>query len=170
MKEALTMPRPWWKEPMVWLIAGLPMAAVVASFATYFIAASNPDPLVKAGYHKEGMAPDKDTTLEDRARALGLSGRLAMQADGTITLSLASPMAELTGDLRLSLIHPTHVEQDINVLLVRTDQNQYIGTVADMDNGRRQVIIEPEDLSWRLSGHWQAPRDQSLDLGGPSAR
>ena len=170
MKDALEMPRPWWKEPMVWLVAGLPLTAVVASFATYFIAASAPDPLVKAGYHKEGMAPGKDSTLEDRAAALGLGARLQLDASGRISLLLVADAQAPTGNLRLSLIHPTHAERDINVILAHTDGNTYMGTVGNMANARHQVIIEPEDLSWRLSGHWSEPLAAPLGLGVMTAQ
>ena len=170
MKDALEMPRPWWKEPMVWLVAGLPLTAVVASFATYFIAAHAPDPLVKAGYHKEGMAPGKDRTLEDRAAALGLGARLQLDASGRISLLLVAGAEAPTGNLRLSLIHPTHAEQDINVILAHTDANTYIGTVGNMVKARHQVIIEPEDLTWRLSGYWTDPLAEPLGLGVMSAQ
>lgn len=48
--------RPFWREPMVWLIAGLPLAAVVAAFATLWIANRNIDPHVTEGFQKQGLA------------------------------------------------------------------------------------------------------------------
>ncbi len=38
--------KPWYREPWPWFIIGLIGAAVLASFATLWIAVSNPDPLV----------------------------------------------------------------------------------------------------------------------------
>ncbi|MEM1410833.1 MAG: FixH family protein [Pseudomonadota bacterium] len=38
--------RPWYREPWPWIIIGLLGTVVVASLATFWIAASNPDGLV----------------------------------------------------------------------------------------------------------------------------
>ena len=38
--------RPWWREPMVWLVVGGPAAVVVASLATAVIAWRGADPVV----------------------------------------------------------------------------------------------------------------------------
>jgi hypothetical protein len=43
-----TMPRPWWREPMMWLVLGGPAAVVVAGVATAAIAMHRPDPVIKA--------------------------------------------------------------------------------------------------------------------------
>lgn len=38
--------RPWWREPMVWLVVGGPALVVVASLVTAVIAWRGADPLV----------------------------------------------------------------------------------------------------------------------------
>ena len=40
--------RPWWREPMLWLVIGGPVAVVVAGVATLVIAIQQPDPVIKA--------------------------------------------------------------------------------------------------------------------------
>jgi len=40
--------RPWWREPMLWLVIGGPVAVVLASVATLVIAIRQPDPVIKA--------------------------------------------------------------------------------------------------------------------------
>lgn len=37
---------PWWRYRMVWLVVAGPAAVVLAGLATFWIAASNPDPVV----------------------------------------------------------------------------------------------------------------------------
>lgn len=39
--------RPWWREPLVWMVVGFPMVAVVAGITTLVIAIRNPDPVIK---------------------------------------------------------------------------------------------------------------------------
>lgn len=41
-----TVPRPWWREPMVWLVIGGPATVVVAAIATGIVAWRGADPLV----------------------------------------------------------------------------------------------------------------------------
>ncbi len=36
----------WWRLPIVWMVIGGPLAVVVASFATLFLAVSHPDPVL----------------------------------------------------------------------------------------------------------------------------
>ena len=43
-----TMSRPWWREPMMWLVLGGPAAVVVAGIATAAIAMHGADPVIKA--------------------------------------------------------------------------------------------------------------------------
>ncbi len=38
--------RVWWREPMMWLVLGGPLAVIVAGFATLAIAIANPDPVL----------------------------------------------------------------------------------------------------------------------------
>lgn len=39
--------RPWWREPLVWMVIGGPLAVVVAGIATLVIAVKNPDPVLQ---------------------------------------------------------------------------------------------------------------------------
>jgi uncharacterized protein len=43
---ASTQVRVWWREPMMWLVLGGPLAVIVAGFATLAIAIANPDPVL----------------------------------------------------------------------------------------------------------------------------
>ncbi|WP_156466840.1 MULTISPECIES: nitrogen fixation protein FixH [unclassified Methylibium] len=39
-------PLPWWREPMLWLVLGGPLAVVVAAIATAVIAVRGSDPVL----------------------------------------------------------------------------------------------------------------------------
>jgi hypothetical protein len=43
-----TLMRPWWREPMLWLVIGGPVAVVLAGVATLVLAIRLPDPVIKA--------------------------------------------------------------------------------------------------------------------------
>ena len=44
MSEALSQPKPWWREPMVLLVVSGPAAVVIASFITLALVIKHPDP------------------------------------------------------------------------------------------------------------------------------
>lgn len=43
--------RPWWKEPIMWLVVGGPLTVVIAGLSTLVIAVKNPDPVLD---HRDG--------------------------------------------------------------------------------------------------------------------
>lgn len=149
--------RPWWKEPMVWLIAALPATAVVAGFATYFIAAHEPDSLVKSDYRKEGFAlVEKTPPADQQATRLGLLARVT-SLDGKLVVKLGSREKVEPARLSLTVIHPTKESQDIHLLLDRSPEETYVAMLPDLGSGKRILVLEPEDRSWRITGQWQAP-------------
>ncbi|MGQ9723862.1 MAG: nitrogen fixation protein FixH [Tepidimonas sp.] len=41
-----SLPRPWFREPFVWMVIAGPLIVVIASIATVVLAARNPDPVL----------------------------------------------------------------------------------------------------------------------------
>ncbi len=152
---------------MVWLIAGLPMIAVVASFTTYFIAADKPDTLVNAGYHKEGMAPGKDTSREERAASLGVMGDMVI-ANGLVRINLSGRLDAMPPSLELQLLHPTQADQDQHIQLRSVGQGGYSGVMPVNNQGKRQWILEPHDGAWRLAGELTLPLAGAIKMGSNS--
>jgi hypothetical protein len=164
MSLDLTSSRPWWKEPMLWLIAGLPASAVVASFITYFIAAHDPDSVVRADYRKEGFAVLETASEADKvAASLGLTARLTTR-NGQIELALRGDLPARPKQLALNVVHPTQEKQDIHILLEHSHELSYIGPVPDMGSGKRILVLEPEDRAWRITGQGMAPFSGMTEL------
>lgn len=46
LKPVPEPPRPWWREPMLWLVLGGPLAVVVAGIVTAVIAVRGSDPVL----------------------------------------------------------------------------------------------------------------------------
>lgn len=55
-------PTAWWRFPMVWLVVGGPLAVVVASLVTAFIAAHGADPVLTA--EERGGISERSATPE----------------------------------------------------------------------------------------------------------
>lgn len=75
MNEIKTVPDPWWKHGHVWLIVSGPAAVVVAGIATFWIAASNADPVVATDYYRQGMEINKTLAARDKANLPAMQGR-----------------------------------------------------------------------------------------------
>lgn len=156
--------RAWWREPMMWLIAGLPLTAVVAGLSTYWIAANNEDGLVREGYRKEGFAvtaPLDEPTKT--ALSQGISAKLEIQ-DAKLRLQLKGGTDATPERLMLSIVHPTREKEDMHISLAHSYQLSYIAPAPDVGSGRRILVLEPEDKSWRITGLWLAPFSGSTEL------
>lgn len=59
-----TTTRPWWREPMMWLVVGGPLAVIAAGAATITLAIQRPDPLVAEDYYRQGIEINKTLAAE----------------------------------------------------------------------------------------------------------
>ncbi|MEI8156174.1 MAG: FixH family protein [Burkholderiales bacterium] len=59
---------PWWKFGHVWMVIAGPAIVVVASFVTFYLAASGKDPVVDEDYYRKGIEINK--TLADNPSSL----------------------------------------------------------------------------------------------------
>ena len=50
---------PWWKYGYVWLIVAGPAIVVAASFVTFYLAVTRPDPVVTEDYYRKGIEINK---------------------------------------------------------------------------------------------------------------
>jgi hypothetical protein len=53
-------PRPWWKEPYVWMVIAGPLSAVVACIITAFYILQGPDRLVPEDHFDEGRLMSRE--------------------------------------------------------------------------------------------------------------
>jgi len=153
---------PWWKERMVWLIIILPVSAVVASVATFFIAAHDADDMVKTEYVKSGMAVDAPRDALEKAAQMGISATLAYR-DGTLVMHV-DKLDRLSESLHLTLVHPTQAKLDQEIPLSAVAQGKYQAHIELTGQGKRHLILEPPDHAWRLEGEWLAPFNEETNL------
>jgi hypothetical protein len=62
--------RPWYREPMMWLVLGGPALVVVASLSTYAIAVHKSDPVIERDAVTEAERVGKELTPEQRESLL----------------------------------------------------------------------------------------------------
>ena len=153
----MTAQRPAWREPMVWLVVGLPCVAVAASLALVVQAVhGGPDDSDIDDVHRTAQMQVADTQPEHHAAALNLSVTLLFTERDT-------QVVPVTGDfdrhqlLKLTLAHPTDDDHDLRPALEVTAQG-WAGEPVRVDGNDWIVRLEAADGSWRLRG--RLPRGQ----------
>lgn len=129
-----------WREPMVWLMIGLPAASVVfgIALAVTAVCSGGADSISDEVQHIAQMqiteqAPDA------RATSMKLSAVLRLEEEAIEVLPVSGEFIR-TQVLMLTLSHPTDAMQD------------------------RHLILQPTELGWRVTGNTRANHDWIAQL------
>jgi uncharacterized protein len=157
-----------WREPMVWLVALIPLAAIAGTLWMVLAASTAPgnDDAVADPVRRTAQVQQADLGPDARADAMHLSaivrrsvarGRQqrieVLPVDGDFG---AAPV------LSLALRHPSRADGDHTLLLKRTETG-WRGE-ADFDITHDwNLQLAPADGAWRLQGRWPA-RQQAAYL------
>ena len=150
---------PWYREPWPWLLMAGPAAVVVAGFATLWIAVATSDGLVVDDYYKKGMAINQAIQRDVLAAQRGYHATALVAPDGrTITVELSATVKDAEPPtLRVLIVHPTRDGLDKMVLLRRGASGVYNGVVPAVTGGRRILVLEDMESTWRLTGETAFP-------------
>jgi len=143
-------------NPVLWLVIGLPAAAVVASFATLILSTRASDQQLPARYHWEGSAYDADQARVAMARRVGVTALLQYDPTQTqcrVTLSGAAP-----DTLRVELAHPTDKARDRHLLLQRTASG-YQTACEPLPAAHWWVEVADDSAGWLLRGRLRGSFD-----------
>lgn len=145
--------RPWFREPMLALVIGIPLASVVAGVATLVIAAGGPGDAMDADVRRVAQVQTADLAPDRAGARLGLEANAAIDGAGAIEVrfqTVAEPVAE---SLVLALRHGADAERDLVATLTRVDGGRYLGRLpGPRAAGAYNAVLEPADRSWRLVG------------------
>lgn len=143
--------RPFWREPMVWLVFGVPLASIVAGVGLVIVAvrAGGAD-AVTDRVQRMAQVQTTDLGADARAAQLRLSAVAQVRADRIDLVPVTGGFA--AGDaLVLAAAHPTDAARDLRLRLVRTENGwsapQGLDTTHDWN-----LQLSPEDGAWRLRG------------------
>jgi hypothetical protein len=149
-------PRPWLRHPMLLLVIGLPTAAVIAGFATLFLAMGGAG---DAGYGRVRRVAQTQTTdlgPDLAAARLAYHGEARADANDAVVLRFgdAAPQEPV---LQLVLRHVTEAGRDRGARLVRAGDGVYLGRLdGPRAAGAYNAELAPEGAGWRLVGRLEA--------------
>ncbi len=159
--------RPWYREPLVWLIISLPLTAVIAGFFTLYLAIISKDGLVVDDYYQKGKEINMSLARDRAAARHGLRAGVHLDAakkEVVVRLNAAKDQ-HLPDRLDLRWLHATRAGFDRTQMLIRSPDGRYRGAFPELAPGHWYVQIEAQD--WRLQGSLRVPAEARLDLKPP---
>ena len=144
-------PRPWYREPMLWLVIAIPLATVPAGLATLWLAIRDPASTASAdeAARRVGQMQFADVAADVEAARRGLRGGAQVQAERTrIELRLAGPA---DGALSLHLRHATDPARDQRVPLEALGDGRWVARVETLGHDAWNARVE-SSAGWRLAG------------------
>jgi uncharacterized protein len=139
-----------WREPLVWMIVGIPALTVVAGIVTFWIAAQRADSNVAVDYYKRGLTVNLALEREQRAAQMAVSATIAVSS-GEMVVSVYGRLPSAPESVMVTLTHPVRAERDLRLLLPRSADGSYRTAMPALDGDRWQMSIEGAD--WRLRSH-----------------
>lgn len=143
--------RSGWREPMVWLVAGLPLAAVIGSLWLVFEAVrSGNDDAVYDQVQRTGQAQVANLDADQHAAELKL-GAVVQIDNATLHVFPAGGAFVRSEPLHMTLLHPQHQAADRSVELQPDPTGWSAELTADYDHDWI-VHVTDEKATWRLRG------------------
>ncbi|HJO35655.1 MAG: FixH family protein [Pseudomonadota bacterium] len=153
--------RPWYREPLVWLLWVPPLAAVAGGVTMLVLALQTPEAAVFDRTERLALAVVHADAQARHAAALGLAGELQLdRQSGQVQVQLSrgsGPFGidDAPGTLTLRFIHPTQPQRDRTLALQATARTDvYTGTLAPAPTGAWQVRLHGHQAGaeWQLAG------------------
>lgn len=159
--------RPAWREPMVWLVALIPLAAIAGTVWMMRMAGNAPgtDDAVADPVRRTAQVQVADLGPDARAHALRLAAvvrRGVAGQDGYVEVLPTEGDFDRAHPLRLALRHPARAEADRELTLQPTATGWRAEAAID---GRHDWNVQLTDAHgrWRLQARWPA-RQQAAYL------
>ena len=159
--------KPWYKEPWPFILVSITGLGVVAGSTLAVIGFSNPPEIVSGQFGSLAKFVTEDSALIDQARALGLSGRLALDGDEVVLRMSAHDGTSLPEQLMVQFQHPATSAGDSVALVSRTAGGEYRGSYAVPPHARAHVSVTDLGQNWALAGRLDAGASITVEARRP---
>ncbi len=157
--------KPWYRQPMVWLVVGIPGTAVIVGLSLLTLSLNIDLGLVSDDYYKRGKAINVDLSKDKRAHELGFRGMLNYNInEKKLAVTLASTTGvELPQQIKLDIMHATLGEKDIEIDLNSQGSGLYQATLKNsLPVGPWEVRLSSKE--WRIHGRIKTPDNLNTSL------
>ncbi|MCW8964885.1 MAG: FixH family protein [Gammaproteobacteria bacterium] len=159
--------KPWYRQPLVWLVISFPAIAVIFGISLLILSISIDDGVVVDDYYKKGKEINRVLTRDKKAEEMGIRGVSVYAAENrrfSVTLASSSGVSMDDMDIQLTLLHATRGGMDISVPLdLSNEPGLYQVTLnTALALGPWHVQIGNED--WRVHGRIHIPDSYTSPL------
>jgi uncharacterized protein len=152
--------RPWYREPMVWLVIALPLSSIVAgtSLLGFALATGGDDP-VPDQVRRMSQIQLANMDADRHASERGLQGELQIDPDtGALQLQI-SGLDSADHALALMFVHPLRAADDRTLPLIRSG-SVWLGRFDGELDHAWQLRLSPDHQRWRIEGRLVAEQPQ----------
>ena len=156
---------PWYRHRWPWFIMLGPVAVMLATAVTVWLALRQPDAMVVDDYYKQGKAINQDLRRDRAATTLKLvlDARFDARA-GTLAGRLLSFGRPMLAPFRIHLAHPTQPQKDLVLEALPDDYGNFSLKLPALEMTHWQVVVEGEGRQWRLARSWSPGKDAGLRI------
>lgn len=163
MIETGSTERHWKHEPMVWLVIGIPLAAVIMGCVILTLAIQTWSGLVVDDYYQKGKQINRVLARDKLAYELGLAARFSIPEPGRIEIRFDPGVTVIPGErIELKLVHATRPGLDRDLYFDNRNLRLLEAELPIPGPGRWNLFLQTED--WRLTGSLQYPQSASATL------
>ena len=137
--------RPAWRNPMVWLVAGIPAASIIAGVGLVIVAMGQPNDAISDKVRRTAQIQVADLGPDAQARQSGLRALLRAE-DGIVEALPVSGEFDRARPLVAMLRHPARESED------------------------RRIELAPTELGWRASADVTLEHDWNVELASADGR
>ena len=146
--------RPFWKEPMMWVVLGIPLASIVAGVGLVVVSVrSGSADAVMDKVDRVSQIQTTDLGPDEAAAARKLSAIVQIRADHVELVPVTGEFAG-TSPLVLTLAHPTEAAKDTTLTLARDTAGWTAPAQIDTSHDWN-VQLATQDGLWRIRGRLQ---------------
>jgi hypothetical protein len=156
-------PRHWKREPLVWLLIGIPLSAVIMGFIMLTLAIHSWSGLVVDDYYRKGKQINRVLARDKLAWELGLAASFRTLESGRIEIRFDPDVSVIPGErFEFKLVHATRPGLDRDIYFDNHKLRLLEAELPIPGPGRWNLFLQTED--WRLTGSLQYPQSSSAEL------
>jgi hypothetical protein len=153
----------WKREPWVWMLLSIPLAAVIMGAVMITLAIQSWSGLVVDDYYQQGKQINRVLQRDRVAWELGLAAGLRLAGDDSIEIRFVPASGRVPGEqIELLFVHATRPGLDRRLLLDNRAAGPLRASLVLPGEGRWNLYLQTAD--WRLTGSLRYPQDNAAEL------
>ena len=140
----------WYREPYVWFLIALPLAAVIGGIITAGLAIESDDGMVVDDYYKKGLEINRVLERDDAAAALGIQANIQLSPEQHLFRLFLTGNENFRAPEKIDVrfLYATRSGFDKHLSISKTGNDLYQTQLSQLRKGRWYIQIEADN--WRI--------------------